>query len=256
MIVETHKASIPSPTITPTVTNTDTPTPVPTHTPTDVPAAFTLISQGICRAGPTDVYEVVSYVIEGQTGTILGRNEDSTWWWVSLDEGEENCWLPDLLVTTQGALDNLVYIEAPPSPPTVTPHPPWIVYYLIHKDTGGPLKCGDSLFPISTGKFRTGDIEEDAKIAFKALLALKQAEQGDFYNALYKSSLNVVSADWAPQKGWLEVSIAGNMNTKGDECDRSRIGDQLWATIRQFPEVQHADIRWNGGPLMDRIYSP
>lgn len=239
-----------------TPTATETLEPTVTFTPTPEPATFSLEQNGICRTGPTGDYEVVVYLTSGATGTITGRNEDSSWWYVKPDDSDEACWLPDFVLTASGGLDALAYVEPPPSPPTATPAPPLIVYYLVLLDSGGPLKCGDSLYQVSTGKYRTGDIAKDVTIALNGLFQNHDQFTGELYNALYKSRLSVDDVTVDKSSGWVEVFTVGKIDPKGDDCDRSRISDQIWGTMSQFTEIPHFDVRWNGGPIQDRLYSP
>jgi hypothetical protein len=256
--VET-KAPLPSATDTavpPTPTATETTEPTATFTLTPEPAIFTVEQNAICRTGPSGDYSIVTYLNPGTAGTIDGRNQDGTWWYVHLQNSEEGCWLSDQVVTTNGGLDALAYVEPPPAPPTTTPTPPLVIYYLVLVDSGGAMKCGDSLYPVSTGKYRTGDLSQDIKIALNGLFKNRDKYTGELYNALYKSRLSVDDVVIDKVTGWVEVFTVGNIDPKGDDCDRSRISDQIWQTVLQFPEIPHADIRWNGGPIQDRLYSP
>jgi hypothetical protein len=214
------------------------------------------VQNAICRTGPNADYEIVSYLNPEATGTIEGRNEDGSWWYVRLDSSGEECWLSDLVVSTSGGLDTLAFVEPPPAPPTSTPAPPLIVYYLVLLDSGGPLKCGDSLYPVSTGKYRTGDIAKDVQIAMSSLFKNHDQYTGELYNALYKSRLSVDDVTVDKVTGWVEVFTAGNIDAKSDSCDRSLISDQIWGTMRQFTEIPHFDVRWNGQNIQDRLYSP
>ncbi|KAA3647096.1 MAG: hypothetical protein DWQ07_06260 [Chloroflexi bacterium] len=251
---------LPSDTPEPTGTATTTNTPEPTATHTPEPVAITVDQNAICRTGPNPDYQIVSYLNPGQTGVAQGQNEDGSWWWVQVENLEESCWISDVVVSTTGETEALAYITPPPAPPSSTPAPAYVIYYLIIEDTGGPFGCGDTMYPVSAGKFRSGDLEKDLKAAFNALLSNKEQYFNELYNALYKSSVGldgvIVNNDNS-----VEVRLVGNFDTKsqggdGPDCERRRISDQLWQTVYQFPEITHADIRWNGGPVEDRLYAP
>jgi hypothetical protein len=68
-----------------------------------------------CRFGPAMEYEVVSYLYEGQSAPIDGRNEDWTWWWIQKQDGVGHCWVYDGLVTVMGDTSNVQLILAPPT---------------------------------------------------------------------------------------------------------------------------------------------
>ena len=250
----------PSNTPEPTATATETNTPEPTATNTPEPVSITVSQNAICRTGPNPDYELVSYLNPGQAGTAEGQNADGSWWWVQMEDLDESCWISDVVVATTGETEALVYITPPPAPPTSTPSPNYVIYYLIIEDTGGPFGCGDTLFPVSAGKFRSGDLEKDLTTAFNALLGNKEQYFNNLYNALYKSNVSVDEVV-VNNDNSVEVRLVGNFDTKGQsgsgtDCERRRISDQLWQTAYQFPEISHADIRWNGGPVEDRLYAP
>jgi hypothetical protein len=258
---------LPKPTDTPAPTVSDTPVPATatatetleptaTFTLTPEPAAFTTHQNAICRTGPTGDYEIVAYLLPETTGTIEGRNEDGSWWYVRLDDSGEECWLSDLVLNASGGLDALAYIEPPPSPPTSTPAPPLIVYYLVLLDSGGPMKCGDSLYPVSTGKYRSDDIVRDVTAAMNGLFGNHDQYTGELYNALYKSRLSVDDVTVNKLNGWVEVFTVGKVDPANNDCDRSRIADQIWGTMQQFTDIPHFDVRWNGQNITDRLYSP
>ncbi len=109
-----------------TGTPTSTGTPMPTATPTDTPTPDDPMATGLqnsnCRKGPDTRYDVQGYLMEGETVPIVGRNNDSSWWVVELQDPLKECWVWGGGVSTSGNMADLVVIKPPP-PPTFTPTP-------------------------------------------------------------------------------------------------------------------------------------
>lgn len=129
-----------------------------------------------------------------------------------------------------------------------------IKYYFTHIGTGGLEACGDSLVPLSTGKLRTGSIEKDITIALNALFSSGQYS-GYLYNATYPSRLKVESVDYKKSSGNAIINLAGSYVKPTTECDFSRYRAQVWATVKQFAEINRVDI-WIGNLLLgDLLYA-
>lgn len=119
-------------TITATLEYTYTPTlsvtpEAPTDTPTPDSALATGLQNSNCRFGPSAVYGVSGYLMQGETVPIVGRNTDSSWWVVELTNPAKQCWVWGDGVTVTGNLTGLTIVPAPPTPtptPTNTPKPP------------------------------------------------------------------------------------------------------------------------------------
>lgn len=124
-----------------------------------------------------------------------------------------------------------------------------LVKYLVHQGTGGPIGCGDSLVPVSTGFLPTGDIKEDVKIALNSLFSTGSKYVGDLYNPLYQSNLRVASVNFKKSSGELTIHLKGGFTKPKDECDKMLYRAQVWDTARQFPEVWRAYI-WIGDLLL------
>ena len=87
----TLTATLPPPTA--TATNLPTSTPVPTATPVEL--NLKVVKKLVnCRSGPGVVFELINELEEGQTARVVGRNADSTWWYIR-DPGNPGgkCWL-------------------------------------------------------------------------------------------------------------------------------------------------------------------
>lgn len=118
----------PTPSPEPTVTNTRVPTITPTPLPTLTPKSVVTINETLTtainvRTGPGTDYPVISRLEPGQTTTVIGRNNDSSWWQVSLESGEADSrgWVYGELVTFVGNKEVIPLAEAPSLPPTPIP---------------------------------------------------------------------------------------------------------------------------------------
>ncbi len=127
-----------------------------------------------------------------------------------------------------------------------------ILIYLTHLNTGGPLACGDSLIALTTGHYRTGNLEEDITLAINTLFSIGQYS-GVFYNATYPSSLRVSTVEVKKSSGVANVHLVGSYVKPKDSCDASRYRAQVWATIEQFPEVSRAIPTYRNALLGDLL---
>ena len=84
-----------------------TPTPAP-----NIPQA-TFKENTNCLRGPSIDYEVLTYIKQGVTLTIDGRNADDTWFWVRPPRSELHCWVWSGLVLTSGDPNQAPLTEAP-----------------------------------------------------------------------------------------------------------------------------------------------
>ena len=120
-----------------------TPSPSPTVTPTPTKQAPIVIGDANtnCRFGPGTVYDVVAFLLEGQSAPIDGRNAEWTWWWIERVDGVGHCWVWDGLVTVQGDTSDVPVIAAPPTPTPTDNVPPSIT---LSYTPMGSLKPDDS----------------------------------------------------------------------------------------------------------------
>src|SRR5688572_28272234 len=81
-----------NPTMTTPVASTST---VPLASPKDEPVN--------CRMGPETTWAVTGALTVGQTATIVGRNETSSWWYVQApNDPDSPCWVASSVVNTSG----------------------------------------------------------------------------------------------------------------------------------------------------------
>jgi hypothetical protein len=85
-----------------------TPTPPADDTPT---AAFTANTN--CRRGASINHEIVTFLREGQTARIVGRNEDGTWWLIQVPGTAVRCWVWGMFVQPHGDLSGVPFAESP-----------------------------------------------------------------------------------------------------------------------------------------------
>jgi hypothetical protein len=127
--------------------------------------------------------------------------------------------------------------------------------YVTHLGTGGPLACGDTLVGISSGFLRTGNIEEDIRIAVNTLFASGQ-KVGAYHNATYPSSFRVSEVKYKKSNGTAVITLGGSYVKPVDRCEALRYREQVWATARHFPEVNRVTIWLENGKLLgDLLYA-
>jgi hypothetical protein len=89
----------------PTVTLTSTPN-VLLASPKDQPVN--------CRFGPATSYAVIGALLLGRQAEIIGRNADSTWWYVrNPSDPSTSCWLSAEFVQTVGNVQSLPVVGVP-----------------------------------------------------------------------------------------------------------------------------------------------
>jgi hypothetical protein len=102
-----------SPTSTPTLTFTPTNTPIPTQC---TPLVTANVVANV-RSGPDTAYDVIGSLAQGQTATVVGRNDAYTWWYIDYSGG--HAWIAGS-VTTSACVPAVVQVVAAPPLPTAT----------------------------------------------------------------------------------------------------------------------------------------
>jgi len=242
----TDTPPLPTQTHTPTVTSTSTPT------PTSEPAALVVNEDAACRIGPGLIYDIRAYISGGATPILLGLAQEEDWWSVEEPVFNTQCWVSSELVTVNGDINSLPVFTPEPTP-TIAPSPTQeqkgVFYYLIAKNTGGPVGCGDSLIPVYTGIKTSGDREKDIHNALHALLKLKVEEFGGYYNPLHNAHLNTGGISLDKSDGHVKVKLNGSIPKPIDECEYHRVRGVLWETVRHFPYVKGVTF-WIGDKLV------
>lgn len=93
-----------------------TETPIPVTPTLQVSPKLTLTSNSNCRIGPNANYNVVDQISSGMELSVIGRNEENTWWEVVNATGRE-CWVIAENATTNTDFITAVSVDdAPPLP--------------------------------------------------------------------------------------------------------------------------------------------
>lgn len=89
----------------------------PTITPTSTPSVFLASPKDQpvnCRFGPGTSYAVTGALVLGRRAEIIGRNGDSTWWYVrNPSDPSTSCWLSADFVQTVGNVESLPVVNPP-----------------------------------------------------------------------------------------------------------------------------------------------
>jgi len=112
---DTPTSGIPTPT--PVAIETLVDIALPTLTPTSTPNVFLASPKDQpvnCRFGPATSYAVIGALILGRQAEIIGRNPDSTWWYVrNPSDPSTSCWLSADFVETVGNVESLPVVNPP-----------------------------------------------------------------------------------------------------------------------------------------------
>jgi hypothetical protein len=114
-LLDTPTSSSPTPTSVPveTLINLELPTPTPTSTPS-ASLASPKEQPVNCRFGPATSYAVIGALILGRQAEMIGRNQDSTWWYVrNPSDPSTSCWLSAEFVVTVGDVQTLPVVNPP-----------------------------------------------------------------------------------------------------------------------------------------------
>jgi hypothetical protein len=90
---------------------------LPTITPTSTPRVLLASPKDQpvnCRFGPATSYAVIGALLQGRQAEIIGRNTDSTWWFVrNPTDPSTSCWLSAEFVVTAGDIQSLPIANSP-----------------------------------------------------------------------------------------------------------------------------------------------
>jgi hypothetical protein len=89
----------------------------PTVTLTPTPSVFLASAKDQpvnCRFGPGISYAIVGFLVLGRQAEIIGRNEDSSWWYVrNPSDPSTSCWLSAEFIETVGDVQSLPVVNSP-----------------------------------------------------------------------------------------------------------------------------------------------
>ena len=113
--LETPTSSVP--TFTPVPLETLVNLEFPTITSTSTPSVFLASAKDQpvnCRFGPATSYAVIGALLVGRQAEMIGRNTDSTWWFVrNPSDPSTSCWLSAEFVVTVGDVQSLPIANLP-----------------------------------------------------------------------------------------------------------------------------------------------
>jgi hypothetical protein len=81
--------------------------------PADSSPYATFSANTNCRRGASIDHEVVTFLREGLSAPIVGRNEDSTWWLIRVPGTDVRCWVWGKLLIPHGNLSGVPFVESP-----------------------------------------------------------------------------------------------------------------------------------------------
>jgi hypothetical protein len=104
-------------TLTPVPLETQVDFVLPTTPPTSTPSVFLASPKDQpvnCRFGPGVSYAVIGALVVGRQAEIIGRDTDSTWWYVrNPSDPSTSCWLSAEFVQTVGDVQSLPVVSSP-----------------------------------------------------------------------------------------------------------------------------------------------
>jgi hypothetical protein len=124
-----------------------------------------------------------------------------------------------------------------------------IYFVLLNAGSGA---CGDRFIAVSSGSNKTGNIARDVKTALQSLFSYHQKKYGSLYNALGTSRFHANEVAFG-DNGLIEVRLSGDFDRPTDACENTRVKSQIWATIKQFPEIKQTNIFLGNVPFGDLI---
>jgi hypothetical protein len=90
---------------------------LPTVTPSSTPGVILASAKDQpvnCRFGPGTSYAVIGALVLGKHAEMIGRNEDSSWWYVrNPTDPSISCWLSAEFVETVGNVQSLPVVNSP-----------------------------------------------------------------------------------------------------------------------------------------------
>jgi hypothetical protein len=81
--------------------------------PTDDSPTASFTANTNCRRGASIDHEIVTFLREGQTAPIVGRNEDGSWWLIQVPGTAVRCWVWGKFVTPHGDISRAPFVESP-----------------------------------------------------------------------------------------------------------------------------------------------
>ncbi len=114
--------------------------------------SITVNQDANCRTGPGTGYEAVDFAAEGSKLDIVGRNKESSWFWVKPSSGASNCWIAGSTGVISGDPSKVPVIEVANLPiqkvtDTPTPASPPVFVFTPFIDTTPPVISSVEFIP-------------------------------------------------------------------------------------------------------------
>jgi hypothetical protein len=78
--------------------------------------SVTALMNANCRSGPEGVFDVVGYLLEGETATVVGQLADSSWWLIPNPDRPGQCWIASNVVEPACLDEDIPVVAKPPTP--------------------------------------------------------------------------------------------------------------------------------------------
>lgn len=143
----------------------------------------------------------------------------------------------------------------PTSPPVITPSPKpeeAILLYYFNLKVKGRFGCGEDLWWVNTGIYKSYDTPADIRTALTRLFSYHGEYWGNLYNPYGPSTFEVRDVKQTGEFK-VEVYLGGTYVSTKDNCDKARLKDQIRQTIFQFRPISNLNVYLNGVPLGDAI---
>jgi hypothetical protein len=86
------------------------------------PPTVKLLNNAKCRRGASTAYDVVAFVEQGETATVVGRNDNWTWWLIRTPDQYTQCWVWSSLVAAITDTRDVPLVASPPLPTATSVH--------------------------------------------------------------------------------------------------------------------------------------
>lgn len=142
--------------------------------------------------------------------------------------------------------------------PTATPSgwmdPNLLLNYFFVVDTGGPVGCGDNMFPVHIGIYKTDDPAQNLRVALEKLFGNDSLTWAGLHNPIAPSNIRVDEISFNGARGHFEVYTSGTLvKTHKEYCEWTRIRIQVNTTALAAVKPYTVNISLNGKPFNDYV---
>jgi uncharacterized protein YraI len=82
---------------------------------------FRFTRNAFCRSGPGQIYKELTGITSGELVEVIGRDQQSSWWYISWEKHSVRCWVSAVTGQVIGNPDQVPVVDVPP--PTLSPSP-------------------------------------------------------------------------------------------------------------------------------------